>query len=53
MIRLANINRLNEDLKNLLAVAQEMVLASNQVMLGKYTKQFEEEVAEFSQCKIL
>ena len=51
MIRLANINRLNEDLKNLLAVAQEIVLASNQVMLGKYTKQFEEEIAEFSNAK--
>ena len=51
MIRLANISRLNEDLKNLLVVAQEIVLASNQVMLGKYTKQFEEEVAEFSNAK--
>ena len=51
MIQLTNINRLHSDLHDLLYVAQEEVLASGQVMLGKFTVQLEERIAELSDAK--
>lgn len=51
MIQLTNINRLHSDLHDLLYVAQEEVLASGQVMLGKFTIQLEERIAELSNAK--
>ena len=46
MIRLVNLDRLYTDLNNLLYQAQEQVLSSGQIMLGKYTLQLEEALAE-------
>ena len=51
MIHLTNINRLYSDLKELLYVAQEEVLNSGQVILGKFTEQLQERIAEFSNAK--
>lgn len=46
MIQLTNLHRLYNDLKNELATAQQEVLDSGQVMLGSFTQQFEQAVAE-------
>jgi dTDP-4-amino-4,6-dideoxygalactose transaminase len=48
MIQLTNLNRLSSDLHTLLTTAQQEVLQSGQVMLGKFTQQFEEALAERS-----
>jgi dTDP-4-amino-4,6-dideoxygalactose transaminase len=48
MIHLTNLNRLSSDLRSELLTAQEEVLQSGQVMLGKFTQQFEEALAERS-----
>ena len=49
---ISNINRLNEDPKKLISSSTRMVLASNpSYKLGKYTKQFEEEVADLPNAK--
>lgn len=48
MIRLTNLDRMYSDLFDLLYQAQDSVLISGQVMLGKYTTQLEEELAERS-----
>ena len=48
MIKLTNLNRLSSDLRAELLTAQEEVLQSGQVMLGKFTQQFEEALAERS-----
>lgn len=46
MIQLTNLNRLSSDLHTLLTTSQQEVLQSGQVMLGKFTQQFEEALAE-------
>jgi len=48
MIRLTNLDRMYSDLFDLLYQAQDSVLVSGQVMLGNYTTQLEEELAERS-----
>lgn len=51
MIQLTNIDRLHKELHNPLYIAQTEVLKSGQVMLGKFTQELEERIAEFSQAK--
>jgi dTDP-4-amino-4,6-dideoxygalactose transaminase len=51
MIQLTNINRLHNDLRDSLVVAQEEVLNSGQIMLGKFTEKLEERIAELSNAK--
>ena len=46
MIRLTNLDRMYTNLGDLLYQSQEQVLTSGQVMLGKYTSQLEEKLAE-------
>jgi len=51
MIRLTNLDRLYSNLGYLLNQAQERVLNSGQVMLGKYTTQLEEQLAGYAGAK--
>ena len=51
MIRLTNLNRQYQDLFDLLYEAQDSVINSGQVMLGRWTEQLEEYIAERSGAK--
>lgn len=51
MIRLANLHRLEADLRQELQAAQSSAISDGQVMLGKCTKAFEEQLAERAGAK--